>query len=60
MKIMSIYLQNPSYDANVQQRIGVSHIRLGDDSTPFSTDNAKIVDNITDGGFFEASQFLSG
>ena len=40
--------------------MGDSHIRIGDDSTELSTLNTMIVDNITDGGFFEASSLLSG
>ena len=28
-------------------------MRIGDDPTEYSTNNTKIVDNMTDGGFFE-------
>ena len=40
--------------------IGDSHIRLGNDSAALSTINTMIVDDITDGGFFEATSLLSG
>ena len=40
--------------------IGESHVRIGDDPAEFSTQNAKIVENITSGGFFEASEVQEG
>ena len=40
--------------------MGITHIRIGDDSEEYSTNNEKIVDNITDGGFFEATEIFSG
>ena len=40
--------------------MGVTHLRIGNDSAVFSTINEMIVDNITAGGFFEASSLLSG
>ena len=40
--------------------MGITHIRIGDDREAYSTNNEKIVDNITDGGFFEATEILSG
>ena len=39
--------------------MGITHIRIGDDREAYSTNNVKIVDNITDGGFFEATEILS-
>ena len=35
-------------------------MRVGDDSTPYSTSNQKVFDNIVDGGFFEFTQVYSG
>ena len=60
MPVQSVFIYNRANNPFAQQRIGVSHIRIGDDSIVYSTKNTKIVDNITDGGFFEASQLLSG
>ena len=56
--IQSIFVLNRN--GNYSRRIGDSHIRIGDDSTVLSTTNVMIVDDITDGGFFEATSLLSG
>ena len=58
MAVVSVFLLNFNLD-NVRQQIGVSSIRHGNDATNNSLQNTKIVDNITDGGFFEVSQVLS-
>ena len=60
MPVQSVFLLNRATDVNVQKRIGVSHIRIGDDPTEYSINNSIIVENITDSGFFEASLLLSG
>ena len=60
MPVQSVFIYNRANNWPVPRRIGVSHIRIGDDSNEYSTNNTKIVDNITDGGFFEASRLLSG
>ena len=54
MSIRSIFLINRS--GAFAFRIGNSHIRLGDDSATFSTNNESVVDNIVEGGFFEVDE----
>ena len=53
--MLSIYLQNSGSDPLYHRRIGLSHIRIGEDPAAYSINNAVAIDNITDGGFFEAS-----
>ena len=58
MSIRSIFLSNRS--GNGSDRIGLSHIRLGNDSAVFSTLNSIVVPDIVDGGFFEVNDPISG
>ena len=56
--IMSIFIENPVYNFGsfeYQKLMGESHLRHGSDHHEFSMQNAKIVDNITSGGFFQVS-----
>ena len=40
--------------------MGACHIRIGDDATEYGQSNPTIVENIADGGLFEATSLLSG
>ena len=60
LPVLSVFLVNSAHSISHQYRIGVSHIRIGEDQTEYSTSNSVIVDNITDGGFFEAPLILTG
>ena len=58
VKIVSIFLINQN-NGSARMNIGLSHFRHGNDASQFSMQNTKVVDNVTDGGFFEASPVLS-
>ena len=57
IKVHSVMIVNVSRD--LAHRIGLSHLRLGDDSTPYSETNPVIFTGIVDGGFFELNQPLA-
>ena len=44
---------NVTHDVDVQKSLAVSHVRVGNDATPYSTTNAVVKQNIVEGGFFE-------
>ena len=54
-----MFLLNTCFDKALQQNIGVSHVRVGNDSTAFSVNNAQVKTGIVDGGIFSLSP-LSG
>ena len=58
MPIRSIFISNRSGGGT--NRIGLSHIRLGNDSADFSTINSIVVPAIVEGGFFEVNDPISG
>ena len=58
MPIRSIFLSNRSGTGS--DRIGLSHIRVGNDSADFSTLNSIVVPEIVEGGFFEVTDPISG
>ena len=56
-KVHSLMIVNVTRD-NHPKRMGVSHIRLGSDGTPYATSevtNPTLIENIEDGGFFAFS-----
>ena len=58
MPIRSIFLSNRSGGSS--DRIGLSHIRLGNDFADFSTLNSIVIPEIVEGGFFEVTNPISG
>ena len=56
----SIFLINRCKNGYNQMRIGLSHVRVGNDATAYSTSNTVVKQGIVAGGFFELDSLCEG
>ena len=57
---VSFFLINNCAYFDAQMMIGSSHVRVGNDSAAFSTNNTKVKSDIVDGGIFSLEKPESG
>lgn len=58
--IHTIFLAIPGESNNVQKRFGTTHVRIGSDGSLYNTNDAKVKEDMTSGGFFELNGIPSG
>ena len=58
--IHTIFIALPAKNQREQKKFGVSHVRVGDDDTPYNTNNAMAASGMTSGGFHEVTSIVSG